>query len=418
MSVINQMLKDLEQRNNEPENAQVNYVPPVPVKASKKPIFVIISILVAINIIGIIIWQLYSENQSLKYGTTVKSANINNTAEQPTTQQTSTSTIAKSDAQGLSKPMVVNADNTTNTVRADTSPNNAAQVEKIAAKIQPQKTSKLVTANTKNANNTQNLTSPSSASNSPMEVELPESDSLVEEPSPINSPAVDSLNNASQAEPELTVVKERKVANSNTSAKPVMSVTRRQLSPDELAAQKLSKAEQAIAKGDAALAETLFEDILLIQPENKFARKKLAALWFGRKAYQSAVNLLAQGIDLFPNDSEFRLMQAQVYLSVNNAQAALAALKPMNQFSDKEYQLMLASTAQQVGDFETAASAYQTLTTLVNNNGRYWLGLAIALDSNGQYQQAKDAYLSALAVGDLAKSSTDFATQRLQELGE
>lgn len=394
------MLKDLEQRNKEPENAQVNYVPAVAPQASKKNIFYIIIVLLAINIVGIIMWQLYSENQSLKVAKAEKPATVVSESVPSNNQNISTQNESR-----IEDTIVASTPVKTAQVNQETA---AAKLKQSEQSYSTQKHSKQAlneqaqtNQSTKQLANTAQITNtqeslPDNVATKPQQAKK-ESASL--------PPASEPVNNSSAK--ESTVVK-----------KPTLTVTRRQLSSKEMADRKLTKAEQAVAKGDLSTAETLFEDILLLEPRNKFARKKLAALWFGRKSYQSAVNLLAQGISYFPDDSEFRVMQARVFLAVNNAQNALASLKPMADFQDKEYQVLLAGVAQELGDFETAIQAYQHLTKMVANNGRYWLGLAIAQDSNGQYQQAKDSYQSALAVGDLAKSSTDFATLRLQELGE
>ncbi|MCO4799926.1 MAG: tetratricopeptide repeat protein, partial [Colwelliaceae bacterium] len=142
------------------------------------------------------------------------------------------------------------------------------------------------------------------------------------------------------------------------------------------------------------------------------------ALWFGRQSYQSAINVLSQGIKLDPNDSEFRLMKARIYLNQGKTVEAVNTLKVLSLVKDVEYQALLASNAQQISQHETAKIAYKLLSTLEPNAGRWWLGLAVAYDSNSEFEHAKDSYAQALEKIDLSENARQFVRQRLQELGE
>jgi len=159
----------------------------------------------------------------------------------------------------------------------------------------------------------------------------------------------------------------------------------------------------------------------LVMPEHKSARKQLAALWFGRQSYTDALNLLSQGINLSPNDSELRVMKARIYLQQSRIQPAFVTLNGMPKANDVvnvEYQSLRATTAQQLNEFSFAAEAYQILVEIEPSAGRWWLGLAVALDSNGEFKQASIAYQTALNRTGLSGSAETFARQRILELGE
>lgn len=76
MSVINQMLKDLEQRS--PEQGGANAAPiAVPEKTSTvKVVAYTVLILLIVNAVGIYIWQLLNENSALKQQNQAKPAAI------------------------------------------------------------------------------------------------------------------------------------------------------------------------------------------------------------------------------------------------------------------------------------------------------------------------------------------------------
>jgi MSHA biogenesis protein MshN len=224
-------------------------------------------------------------------------------------------------------------------------------------------------------------------------------------------------NKNTKSDIDKSTTKENVAPKVNT-VKSSISVSRRKVSAEHLAKQKIQQAEDAVNNNELAKAETLLEDVLVLTPNNKTARKQLAALWFGRKAYQSALNLLSQGIALAPQESEFRLMQARIYLTQGLSQKAYQVLKEFKQSDDVEYLLTLANVAQQLAQYPQAIAAYRQLATLQPTEGRWWLGLAVTYDSDKQYLLASNAYRAAIAQGKLSNASLKFAKKRLAELGE
>jgi len=197
-----------------------------------------------------------------------------------------------------------------------------------------------------------------------------------------------------------------------------MSVSRRHFTPKELVEQKLARAEKSVNINEITKAEQLFEEILIIAPEHKEARKKLAALWFGRKSYQQAVNILSQGISIDKQDGELRLMKARIHLKQGQHEAAYNTLKPLSYIEQEEYQVMLANIAQQIEQYKGAIAAYQVLIKMQPYSGRWHLGLGIVYDKNSQFSLAVNEYAIALTKTDLSASSAKFAEQRMQALGE
>jgi len=200
-----------------------------------------------------------------------------------------------------------------------------------------------------------------------------------------------------------------------------MVVSRTQLSPEMLAKQKMNRAKEAVANNNITKAEQLFEDVLLVLPSQKDARKQLAALWFGRQSYQASLNLLAQGISLDPSDQDLRILTAQIHAKQGQSYQAFKILQShpnVQSITDSKYQSMLATQAQASQQFIFAIGAYKRLSELQSNIGRWWLGLAIAYDSNSQFELASKTYGVALNKNDLSDSARQFITQRLEELGE
>ncbi|MFB0999462.1 MAG: tetratricopeptide repeat protein [Colwellia sp.] len=378
MSVINQMLKDLDQRQVEQQGSSNFTVPVSSPSSNKKLIFISLIVVILLNVSGIFVWQMYTENQTLKMSNTGEKNPVANKLKLTTarvnedSKQTSKSSHwDKSPAENELNQNDLNPKMRDNIAQSKTTPESNAPLKSISRNTINQNDKAVVPTNVINNN-----------SSIPKKLADP-------------------------------IVKAAK--------KSTLKISRKQLSPRALAKQKLIRAEQALNNNNIAQAETLFEDVLLVMPEHKSARKQLAALWFGRQAYSDALNLLSQGIHLSPNDNEFRLMKARVYLQQNRVQQGFTTLNNMpgvNEVVNVEYQSLRATTAQQLNEFSFAAQAYQILVNIEPSAARWWLGLAVAHDSNSEFEQASNAYKTALNKSGLSGSAENFARQRITELGE
>ena len=372
MSVINQMLKDLEQRA--PEPGVVPGVMPVNNKPSTLKVIVIsMFVLLIINALGFYIWDLQTRAASseLKAKESVEEGLANQAEQQKPAQliQATNSSKHISPQQTAVKP--------TSSAQAEVS----------------QPTTKKLDA---------------------IEVETPQqvSESLVEIEKTIEPLHQETRN-------VFVKVKENVEQTSVQSTKPSkMSVSRRQLTVQELVKQKLTRAEKAVNTNKITTAEKLFEEVLILEPNNKQARRKLAALWFGRKSYQQAVNLLSQGIALHKQDSELRILKARIQLKQGQHKGAYHTLKALPELEQQDYQVMLANVALQIEAYESAIIAYQVLIKMQPYSGKWHLGLAIVYDKNSQFTLAEKEYALALSKHDLSNASAEFATQRMQALGE
>ncbi len=359
MSVINQMLKDLEQRTPEqghaPNAVVVNNKP-----STVKIVAISLVVLLSLNALGFYIWDLQSRLSSSELKAKENKEQVS--VRQAATKQPDV-------AQPLARPLVRQVA----IKQPDVAQPSAQPLVRQAMTEQPDVGRALARQ---------------PATKQP----------IIKQPTV--QPAVQSV----KAEKTVTTSK--------------MTVSRRQLTTKELVSQKLVSAEKAIKSNQITKAETLFEDVLILQPSNKQARKKLAALWFGRKSYQQAINLLSQGIALDKQDSELRMLKAQIQVKLGQHKAAYHTLKALPALKQQDYQVMLANVAQQIEAYEGAIKAYKLLINMQPYSGKWHLGLAIVYDKNSQFTLAEKEYALALSKHDLSSASAEFAAQRMQALGE
>jgi MSHA biogenesis protein MshN len=381
MSVINQMLKDLDKRQEQSHSNMQSSVPQLPAK-NHTSLAVVLTVIVTLVVVAL--FYLFLENQSLKQVNEKHLSVLPKVATEdvPSTQQSTgqIDTVNQAESQQLTL--------------AQNTPENL-----VVNSVQTRE--KSTSKEDLNENVVLNI------SNDDLVVKNEYKEVITE-----------SVEPTELVENRLTVINPPEQAPNKPEVQPSLNISRKKLSPKDLASKKMAQAEQAMLNQNIKEAEQYFEEILLIFPEHQAARKQLAALLYGRQEIQQAVNILAQGVQLTPENPEFRLMQARIYLDKGYQQEALATLKPLSTTLNVEYQSLLATVAQSLKSYDVAKVAYTQLIKIQGNQGRWHLGLAISHDSLGEYQEAYSAYNNAINAYGLSESALSFAKQRKLELGD
>lgn len=190
------------------------------------------------------------------------------------------------------------------------------------------------------------------------------------------------------------------------------------LTPSQEAALQRRKANQAIARGDLAQARQALFRVLQQEPQDHLSRQRLAGLLYGEERLQEASALLEQGVVLAPHHADFRLLLARIALARGEKSSALAYLNSLDPEVRRnlDYYATRAALAQELGHYSAAAASYLQLTRAQPAEGRWWLGLAIAYDKQGRQLAARDAYLKAQGASGLSAAALNFAQQRYAQL--
>jgi MSHA biogenesis protein MshN len=195
----------------------------------------------------------------------------------------------------------------------------------------------------------------------------------------------------------------------------IKPITRTRQQQAQLYAQQ---AEQALLTGDKEQAKRYFSQVLKLDSSHDQGREKLAALLYGEKRTKSAVAILREGLAVSPEYANFRLMLARIYMQNKNKQQAYYYLKPYQPeiTGHIDYYAMLAGLAQNLGDLDTARSAYLKLTAHEPNRAKWWLGLGITADKSQQSELALTAYHKAQTMGQLSAASRNYIDTRITQL--
>ncbi|MBS4709582.1 tetratricopeptide repeat protein [Aeromonas caviae] len=370
MSVINQMLKDLDRRQQEAEGAAV-YVAPVRQQGWWMLVLTLLCTL-ALGILGWRTWIFWQQSQR---------------ASLPAAQVEAPRTAP---AVAPSAPLAVVA--TTQAVSS------AAPVAKVPAA---------------SAESTAARVAPSAAEQAPADEANPE-EALGDETIPSDE----------ELQPDLyaELAAEQSAEEAPAPAAPrkpgILKIETVELSDAELATLAERKATTAMAKGRMQEAQDGYYEVLAHDPHNQGAREQLAGLLYGAGRLTEAAQVLEEGLRLDPAQADLRLLLARVAISGGDRQKALDWLTGYQPdiASNLDYYATWAGLAQELGQPVQASEMYVRLLRQQPDQGRWWLGLGVAEDGQGHRQRALDAYRNAQLHGNLGEASTQWLEQRIGQL--
>ncbi|MBP0602872.1 tetratricopeptide repeat protein [Aeromonas sanarellii] len=198
----------------------------------------------------------------------------------------------------------------------------------------------------------------------------------------------------------------------------ILKIETVELSASELAALAERKATTAMAKGQMQEAQDSYYEVLAHDPHNQGAREQLAGLLYGAGRLAEASQVLEEGLRLDPAQADLRLLLARVAIGSGERQKALDWLTGYQPelAGNLDYYATWAGLAQELGQPARASELYVRLLRQQPDQGRWWLGLGVAEDGQGHRQRALDAYRNAQLHGNLGEASTQWLEQRIAQL--
>lgn len=359
MSVINRMLRDLDERQQQIKNQTYT-----PAAVAPQPIhwlwIVAIVVISAAVIVGTLnLWWMYSDKATPNEGEQI--VDVQSMPNQPTSIATLPKSESKPEPQPVNKEPVKPADETPKQAQAIVDVRALEQIQEQAAEAEPAQ-------------------------------QQPEK----QEPVAVAKP---------KPKPE-PVEKESSFA-----------VTRVQLSPTELAEANLAKAREALAKGEQSRGQELLEKALMVKPDHVIVRSELAAYWYGRGMASRALTLLQQGLDMKPQQSEWQLLYARMLERIGRVEQAYTALITIDSNAAEVQELLKlrAAAATQLGYFSEAAADYTALAAEYGEQ-RWWLAAAVAYEDGDNIDAAVRCYRQALQYPELGNDARAYIEQRLNVL--
>lgn len=210
----------------------------------------------------------------------------------------------------------------------------------------------------------------------------------------------------------------RPVSTTPPASRPEIRKQVREPTPRELADNEYRKAVAWLNQGRMAEAETGLQEVLSLHPEHLQARQALVGLLIQSRKLEEAERLLEEGIKLAPGQIGFRMTLARLQSDRGDNERAIATLQEKLEHAQAsaEYAAFLAALLQRQGRHEEAIAHFQSALRTRPGAGVWWLGLAMSLQAAGRPTAASDAYRQARAAGNLHPELAALAEQRLRQL--
>ena len=185
-------------------------------------------------------------------------------------------------------------------------------------------------------------------------------------------------------------------------------------------ADALTLARQALQDGDYPGAIRQLEALQASRGNDPEVTRWLARAYLGGGEQARLLEWLPGRLELMPDDSELRLLLGRAQLQAGDSQGAIATLErnapPL--VREPTYHALLAAAYQQTAQWRESAALYQRLSELRPQQATWQLGLAIALEQLDQPSVAARHYRLALQGAGLDDSARRFASERAAALGD
>ncbi|WAC45813.1 tetratricopeptide repeat protein [Pseudomonas sp. SL4(2022)] len=181
----------------------------------------------------------------------------------------------------------------------------------------------------------------------------------------------------------------------------------------------LTLARQALQDGDNTRAISLLEALQKTRSHDPQVLRWLARAYLAAGDQQRLLDWLPGQLAQVSDDSELRLLLARAQLQAGDTRGAVATLEqnPPRLEQEPTYFALLAASYQQTGQWQHSAELYQRLVALRPGQSTWQLGLAIALEQREQPADAGRHYRLALQGAGLDESARRFAAERAKALG-
>jgi MSHA biogenesis protein MshN len=186
---------------------------------------------------------------------------------------------------------------------------------------------------------------------------------------------------------------------------------------NDAAEARFRRAAALLNQARVSEAEEQLAAALQADPSHVPARQAYVALLLEQQRVGSALRLLREAVDANPAQPTFSLGLARVYAEQRDYPAALAVIEKAGAAGHgADFQVLRAAVLQRLGRHAEAVTAYQSALTKSAQPAGTWTGLGISLEALGRNGEAAQAYKHALGAGALPSELREYSETRLRAL--
>ncbi|MBI3713431.1 MAG: tetratricopeptide repeat protein [Burkholderiales bacterium] len=234
----------------------------------------------------------------------------------------------------------------------------------------------------------------------------------------IEKPAVSvqSVQKEALVRTDTTSTKAAASASTSQNAAPVAIV--KETSTTQRAETEYRQATSYTQQGRQSEALSALQQALKLDPQHMPARQALISMLIDMNRQEEAIRELKHGLALDPNQSNFAMILARLQVeraNVNEAIITLQASLPTGQ-DRADYLAFLAALKQKTGAHKEAIQLYRQALKKHQTNGVWWMGLGISLQADGAPQDAIEAFKQAKTQPGLSAELQAFVDQKIASL--
>ncbi|MDP3539894.1 MAG: tetratricopeptide repeat protein [Azonexus sp.] len=186
--------------------------------------------------------------------------------------------------------------------------------------------------------------------------------------------------------------------------------------PRDRADAEYRKAENAMAAGRNAEAMEALRAALKHDPAHVQVRQALLRQLLDQRKLEEAMTILQEGLEIQPAQTGWAMSLARLQLEQGDVAAADATLGRSQAYAEAsaDYAGFQGHLKSRLGAHQKAAAHYLRATRLSPREGRWWLGLGLALEADGRSADGKEALRRALATATLSAELAAVAEQHLR----
>lgn len=185
--------------------------------------------------------------------------------------------------------------------------------------------------------------------------------------------------------------------------------------PRDRADAEYGKAENAMAAGRSAEAMESLRSALKHEPGYVQVRQSMLRQLLVQRKFDEAMMVLQEGLEVQPNQTGWAMSLARLQLEKGDVAAADRTLMQSAGYAEAnaDYAGFQGHLKTRLGVHRQAVMYYQRATRLSPAEGRWWLGLGLALEADGSGAEAKQAFQRSLATSSLSGELARLAEQHL-----
>ncbi len=203
-------------------------------------------------------------------------------------------------------------------------------------------------------------------------------------------------------------------------ASPVVTKKARPLSDADRADMAFREASALLQRREAGAAETRLRQALRLDPRHVRARELLAGVLIKTSRSREALGVLESGIRQVPGHAVFPKLYARILADQGDVTRAVTVMEQGRPEigRDPAYHAMLAALYQRIGRHSDAAHVYRKVLDLFPDQSVWWMGLGISLEAGGDVEEALAAYRRARLGEPLSPKLRRFVDGRIHALKE